>query len=79
MPDGPPPVPVSHFGDADRDRPTVVLREHYPLGRIDRYQRVCPPAEIVSAADDADEAAAAVRDLFASRSRLPGTTTRGGS
>ena len=30
MPDGPPPVPGSRFGDADRDRLTGILREHYP-------------------------------------------------
>jgi nucleotidyltransferase/DNA polymerase involved in DNA repair len=62
VPDGPPPVPVSHFGDADRDRLTVVLREHYALGRID-IDEFARRVEIVLAADYADEAAAAVRDL----------------
>jgi hypothetical protein len=62
VPDGPPPGPVSPFGDADRDRLTVVLREHYALGRID-IDEFARRVEIVLAADYSDEAAAAVRDL----------------
>jgi Domain of unknown function (DUF1707) len=62
VPDGPPPVPVSAFGDADRDRLTIVLREHYALGRID-IEEFARRVEIVLAAGYADEAAAAVRDL----------------
>lgn len=71
MPDGPPPVPVSHFGDADRDRLTVVLREHYALGRID-IDEFARRVEIVLAADYADEAAAAVRDLPSLGAAAPG-------
>jgi len=62
VPDGPPPGLVSPFGDADRDRLTVVLREHYALGRMD-IDEFARRVEIVLAADYADEAAAAVRDL----------------
>lgn len=62
MPDSPPGVPASRFGDADRDRLTVVLREHYALGRLD-IDEFARRVGIVLAADYADEAAAAVRDL----------------
>jgi hypothetical protein len=80
VPDGPPPVPVSPFGDADRDRLTVVLREHYALGRID-IDEFARRVEIVLAADYADEAAAAVRDLpplGAGRPRRRGRARPGG-
>ena len=62
MPDRPPDVPVARLGDADRDRLTVVLREHYALGRLD-IDEFARRVGIVLAADYADEAAAAVRDL----------------
>ncbi len=62
MPDGPPPVPGSRFGDADRDRLTGILREHYALGRLE-LDELSRRVEIVLAAEYADEAAVAVRDL----------------
>ena len=62
MPDRPPDLPVARIGDADRDRLTVVLREHYALGRLD-IDEFARRVGIVLAADYADEAAAAVRDL----------------
>lgn len=62
MPDSPPDVPVTRLGDTDRDRLTVVLREHYALGRLD-IDEFARRVGIVLAADYADEAAAAVRDL----------------
>jgi len=62
MPQGPPGGPASRLGDADRDRLIAVLREHYALGRLDLDQ-LSQRAEIVLAADYADEAAAALRDL----------------
>ena len=77
MPDGPPPVPVSHFGDADRERLTVVLREHYALGRID-IDEFARRVEIVLAADYADEAAAAVRDLPPLGAAAPGAAAASG-
>jgi Domain of unknown function (DUF1707) len=63
MPPAPPPGgPASRLGDADRDRLIALLREHYALGRLDLDQ-LSHRAEIVLAADYADEAAAALRDL----------------
>jgi Domain of unknown function (DUF1707) len=77
VPDGPPPVPVSRFGDADRDRLTVVLREHYALGRLD-IDEFARRVEIVLAADYADEAAAAVCDLPSLAAAAPGSAAAPG-
>jgi len=73
MPDGPPGRPVSRLGDADRDRLTAVLREHYALGRLD-LDELSRRVGIVLAADHADEAAVALHDL--PPLDVPGVTRR---
>ena len=62
MPEGPRGRPASRLGDADRDRLTAVLREHYALGRLE-HDELSRRVEIVLAADYADQAAAALQDL----------------
>jgi hypothetical protein len=55
-------LPGASFGDAERDRLTIVLREHYALGRLDEDEfdrRV----GIVLSADHAEAAAAALAGL----------------
>jgi len=61
-PPGAPGPPRSLIGDADRDRITGLLREHYAAGRIslDELRR---RAGVVLRAAYADEAAAALADL----------------
>jgi hypothetical protein len=54
--------PVSRFGDADRDRLTEVLREHYALGRLDDGE-LDRRVGIVLSAEHAGQAAAALQDL----------------
>jgi hypothetical protein len=75
VPDGPPPVPVSRFGDADRDRLLAVLREHYALGRLD-LDELSSRVEIVLAAGHADQAASALHDLPPLGGPGPGRRTR---
>jgi hypothetical protein len=53
---------VSRFGDADRDRLTDVLREHYALGRLDD-QELDRRVGIVLSAEHAGQASAALADL----------------
>jgi Domain of unknown function (DUF1707) len=62
MPAGPQGGPVSRFGDADRDRLTGVLREHYALGRLDEGE-LERRVEIVLTAEHAAQASAALHDL----------------
>jgi hypothetical protein len=62
MPAGPRGGPVSRFGDADRDRLTEVLREHYALGRLDDGE-LERRVEIVLSAEHAGQASAALQDL----------------
>jgi hypothetical protein len=76
VPDGPPRAPVSRFGDADRDRLTAILREHYALGRLD-LDELSRRVEIVLAADYADEAASALHDLPPLVEPGPGKRVRG--
>jgi Domain of unknown function (DUF1707) len=61
-PGNPPGGPRSLIGDADRDRLTMLLREHYAAGRIslDELRR---RVGVVLAAAYADEAAVALADL----------------
>jgi Domain of unknown function (DUF1707) len=59
---GPPAGPGAGFGDAERDRLTIVLREHYALGRLDEAE-FDRRLGIVLSADHADAAAAALAGL----------------
>jgi len=59
---GPPAGPGAGFGDAERDRLTIVLREHYALGRLDEAE-FDRRLGIVLSADDAAAAAAALDGL----------------
>jgi Domain of unknown function (DUF1707) len=62
VPAGPPGEPVSRLGDADRDRLTGMLREHYALGRLDDAE-LERRVEIVLSAEHAGQASAALQDL----------------
>ncbi|HEY3735161.1 MAG TPA: DUF1707 domain-containing protein [Streptosporangiaceae bacterium] len=57
-----PGMPRALLGDADRERLTGLLREHYALGRLD-LEELSRRVGIVLAAEYADEAAATVTDL----------------
>lgn len=59
---GPPGGPGSGFGDAERDRLAIVLREHYALGRLDEAE-FDRRLSIVLSADHAAAAAAALDGL----------------
>jgi hypothetical protein len=59
---GPPGVPGAGFGDAERDRLTIVLREHYVLGRMDEAE-FDRRLGILLSADHAAAAAAALAGL----------------
>ncbi len=54
--------PRSRVGDADRERLTVLLREHYAQGRLS-LEELRRRVGIVLAAEYADEAAATIDDL----------------
>ena len=54
--------PPAGFGDAERDRLTIVLREHYALGRLDEAE-FDRRLGIVLSADHAEAAAAALAGL----------------
>ena len=54
--------PPAAFGDAERDRLTIVLREHYALGRLDEAE-FDRRLGIVLSADHAAAAAAALAGL----------------
>ena len=81
-PPGPPRPPRSLIGDADRERLTTLLREHYAAGRIslDELRR---RVGIVLAAAYADEAAAALAELppvaSAAAAGTPGPAGPGGA
>jgi hypothetical protein len=62
VPAGPQGEPVSRLGDADRDRLTGMLREHYALGRLDDAE-LERRVEIVLSAEHAGQASAALQDL----------------
>ena len=62
MPAGPPGGPGAGFGDAERDRLAIVLREHYVLGRLDEAE-FDRRLGIVLSADHAAAAAAALAGL----------------
>ena len=62
MPAGPPGGPGAGFGDAERDRLAIVLREHYALGRLDEAE-FDRRLGIVLSADHAAAAAAALAGL----------------
>ena len=59
---GLPAGPGAGFGDAERDRLTIVLREHYALGRLDEAE-FDRRLGIVLSADHAEAAAAALAGL----------------
>jgi hypothetical protein len=58
----PPGGPGAWFGDAERDRLTIVLREHYALGRLDEAE-FDRRLGIVLSADHAAAAATALAGL----------------
>jgi len=71
-------APRSLIGDADRDRLTALLREHYAAGRIslDELRR---RVGVVLAAAYADEAAAALADLPPIAAGTAGPDASGGN
>ena len=76
MPAGPPAGPAAGFGDAERDRLALVLREHYALGRLDEDE-LDRRVGIVLSADHAGAAAAALTGLPPLGSTGSGTPAAG--